>query len=107
MTIDKTYYRCKNDNLYYADPEWYGDEFTVLMDEDGEFIWTKPECSPEKFLNDLGIKFKNLRKMYPGRRWIRGKYEDSITYKFELTENIPKPHKPKEGRERLIENRKR
>lgn len=105
MTISKTYFQGK-DELFHPNPVWYGEEYTVLMDEDGCVIWvTVPGPHPDSVLNRLGIEYSQLQVGHAARRaFCPSKdhktfvFKDSVTYKFHLTGKIPQSDSKKKGR---------
>jgi hypothetical protein len=101
MTLAACYYPCV-DGLWYADPRWYGENYTILMDEDGEEIFIKigTGLKPEDILLEKGIKFSKLEKYSKSTRYVNKKFVPTITYRFRLETNIPKPDAPKIGREK-------
>ena len=104
MTIAATYFQCREDDLYYPDPVWYGENYTVLMDEDDCFIWVTPGTDPHAVLKDIGIEFGGVTQESKSSRFFsadksgKGVYKDSITYRFALKGKIPKSDSKKNGR---------
>jgi hypothetical protein len=98
MTMAACYYEC-TDGKWYADPVWRGEEFTVHMDEDGEFIWIKlgSKLKPGEILRELGIKAEKIELDHRSTRYINKKFQKSTTYSFRLYDIIPQPHSPKIG----------
>lgn len=109
MTIAATYFQCKEDHLLYADPIYYGENWTVLLDEDGCQIWTVPGTDPAVVLNQLGftiiegsIKEAGYRGSRAFKIQINGRrkyiFKQAITYTFVNNGMVPKPHHNKKGR---------
>jgi hypothetical protein len=109
MTLSKMYVPCV-DGKYYADPAWYGKDYTISIDEDGGEIWIRPHAnrSPFIILNKLGIKFANLKQeAFNSSRAFYNfekknyEFKSAITYKFTPTDKIPKPDRPRQGKDTL------